>query len=195
MSESSETPKEGDEAAPAPRGPKGIVLIGALVVSLILGAAGGLFAIGPMVAKKSGYVVGAAAAHGDSASADSAGGEEGASAGGEHGAGAEGEGAATSNLHLIDNLVLNPAGSGGTRFLMLAAAVEFTDSKLIDEIKSRDAEARDVVLRVMGSKTVEQLTDMSGRDKLRAELADSLGTLFKKKKSIRRIYFPQFVIQ
>ena len=78
---------------------------------------------------------------------------------------------------------------------MLAAAIELADAALVEEMKTRDAEARDIVLRVMGARTVEELTEMSNRENLKQQLADSLGTLFKKKKQIRRIYFPQFVIQ
>ena len=98
-------------------------------------------------------------------------------------------------MHLIDNLVLNPAGTGGSRFLMLSTAIEFAESSQVEEMKTRDAEVRDIVLRVMGSRTIEQLSEMSNREIIKRELADSLGLLFKKKKAIRRIYFPQFVIQ
>lgn len=192
MSEETAVPAEG-EALPK-KGPKGAVLIGALVGALLLGSAAGLFAVGPMIVKKSGYAV-VPGAHG-AAEGDSAGGGGGgeAAAAGDHGGAKEGESAASS-LHLIDNLVLNPAGSGGARFLMLAAAIELADAALVEEMKTRDAEARDIVLRVMGARTVEELTEMSNRENLKQQLADSLGTLFKKKKQIRRIYFPQFVIQ
>lgn len=188
-----------DGEAPAKVGPKGVVLIGALVGSLLIGAAAGVFAVGPMLAKKSGYVVSPAAHDAESADAEGeGGGEHAAPSGGEHGEGGEGgEGGAASNLHLIDNLVLNPAGSGGSRFLMLAAALEFNEAAQVEEMKTRDSEVRDVILRVMGSKTVEELSDMGHREAIKAELADSLATLFKKskKKPIRRVYFPQFVIQ
>ncbi len=185
MSEETATPAEG-EAKPASKGPKGIVLIGALVGGLLLGAAGGLFALGPMLAKKSGYVV-----HPDSLAADST--EAEAEGGGGHEGGKEGEGAA-STVYLIDNVILNPAGSGGTRFLMLATAVDAKDATVVEQMKARDAETRDVLLRVMGSKTVEQLADMRFREEIKKELTDSLGALFKKG-AIRRIYFPQYVIQ
>ncbi len=195
MSEQPAAPAEGGEA-PAKAGPKGVVLIGALVGTLLIGGAAGLFAVGPMLAKKSGYVVSAAGA--DSAAADGGHGDADAAEGdaGGHGeAAAGGEGGAAANLHLVDNLVLNPAGSGGARFLMLAAALEFSDAAMVEETKARDAEVRDIVLRVMGARTVEELSEMSNREAIKKELADSLGTLFKKKKAIRRIYFPQFVIQ
>ncbi|MBK6486399.1 MAG: flagellar basal body-associated FliL family protein [Gemmatimonadetes bacterium] len=196
MSEQAAAPAEGG-GAPESTGPKGVVLIGALVGSLLIGGAAGVFAVGPMLAKKSGYTV-AAAAHAamadDSAGAD----DHEAPAEGEHAPDGKAEGSGgAGNLHLIDNLVLNPAGSGGSRFLMLAAAIEFAEAAQVEETKNRDSEVRDVVLRVLGSKTVEELSEMSNREAIKAELADSLGTLFKKskKKAIRRIYFPQFVIQ
>ncbi|MFN8582712.1 MAG: flagellar basal body-associated FliL family protein [Gemmatimonadaceae bacterium] len=183
MSDEAAPPAEG-EAKPPSKGPKGVVLIGALAGGLLLGAAGGLFALGPMLAKKSGYTV-----HPDSLAADSseAEGESGKKAGGK-------EGEAASTVYLIDNVILNPAGSGGTRFLMLATAVDAKDATVVEQMKARDAETRDVLLRVMGSKTVEQLADMRLREDIKKELSDSLGTLFKKG-AIRRIYFPQYVIQ
>jgi flagellar protein FliL len=178
MADQEEAPAATEEA-PVKSGPKGFVLIGVLVLSLLAGGAGGAFMVGPMIARKSGYLTDSSAVHGDSAASGEGHGE-----------------AAGANLHLIDNLVLNPAGSGGSRFLMMAAAVEVKDASMVEELKSRDAEARDIVLRVMGGKTVEMLSRMTYRDSLKAELADSLGTLFAKDPAaIRRIYFPQFVIQ
>lgn len=188
-------PPEAEGAKPARKAPKGAVLIGVLVGGLAVGVGAGLFALGPMVAKSSGYVVTADTTHAEGEEGGE--GEHGAAAGGEHG-GKEGEAAGASNLHLIDNLVLNPAGSGGTRFLMVAAAIEFKEAALVDAFKARDAEVRDIVLRVMGAKTVDQLSDMGMRDSLRKELGDSLSGLVPKaqrKQAIRRVYFPQFVIQ
>lgn len=194
MSEQAAAPAEG-EGTPERTGPKGVVLIGALVGSLLIGGAAGVFAVGPMLAKKSGYAVApsAHAAASDDSTDDSADGEE-------HDAPADGKGEAAAgggNLHLIDNLVLNPAGSGGARFLMLATAIEFSEAARVDETKARDSEVRDVILRVLGAKSVDELSEMSYRESIKAELADSLGALYKKskKKAIRRIYFPQFVIQ
>jgi flagellar FliL protein len=134
-----------------------------------------------MLSKK--YTV---APHADSASATTEG-----EGGGEKKEGKEG---AASTMYVIDNVILNPAGSGGTRFLMLATAIDAKDAAVVEEMKQRDAETRDVLLRVMGSKTVEQLSDMQFREGIKKEVADSLGALFKKG-AIRRIFFPQYVIQ
>jgi flagellar protein FliL len=183
MSENQEVAADAD-AAPPKRAPKGMILIGTLVGGLLAGTAAGLFAVGPMVARSSGYAVVS-----DSTAKDSAGGH-----------GEEGATGATEvpSVYLIDNMVLNPAGSGGTRFLMLATAVEFSDAKYVEMLRVRDVEARDVLLRVVGARTVEELGETSFRERLRKELADSLSILFAKADrptAIKRVLFPQFVIQ
>jgi flagellar FliL protein len=98
---------------------------------------------------------------------------------------------------VIDNLVLNPAESGGQRFLLLTIAFELKDAAALEEMKARDAELRDAVLQSVGAKSVEYLADMARRDSLKAELRGVAGKLFPdaRKPVVRRIYFPQFVIQ
>jgi flagellar FliL protein len=90
--------------------------------------------------------------------------------------------------------VLNPAESGGTRFLLLTIAFELTNQATHDAMKARDAELRDQILATIGNKTVDQLSNVAARDSLKGELRDVASKLFKKK-AVRRVYFPQFVIQ
>jgi flagellar FliL protein len=177
MSDTEAPTTQETEPPPARGGAK--LLIIALVGSLLVGGALGTFVTGPLFARQRGYVVAA-----DSTAAEHA----------EGGEGGHATGAPTNSVHPIDNLVLNPAGSNGTRFLMVNVAIEVKDDKVAQAISARDAEARDAVLRVLGSKTVEELSDVTRRDALKKEVQDALGALFEKG-SIRRLYFPQFVIQ
>ncbi|HEY4106449.1 MAG TPA: flagellar basal body-associated FliL family protein [Polyangiaceae bacterium] len=109
---------------------------------------------------------------------------------------ATGRGVSTPDapVHLIDNLVLNPAGSGGTRFLLASVGLQTTSAAANDIVNKREVEARDVVLAVLGAKHVEVLAEISNREKLKAELQTALDSLFGPG-IVRRIYFPQFVIQ
>jgi len=100
----------------------------------------------------------------------------------------------TGTVHLLENLVLNPAGTGGTRFLMVSVAIETRDAAVNDEMNQRDAEVRDATLQLLAGKTVEELADVSRRPALRQQLLVQLGHLFAPG-AIRQIYFPQFVIQ
>jgi flagellar protein FliL len=98
-------------------------------------------------------------------------------------------------VYSISDLVLNPAGSGGTRFLMLSVAFDMKDSTGVDLLKQRDAEIKDAVLALVGAKTVEQLAEVSAREPLKVEIKDLVAKIVKKKKIIKRVSFPQFVIQ
>ena len=154
-------------------------LIALAAVGLAVGAGTGALLVGPALAKKLGKAPPVAA---DSLSADSS----------EHGDKAEGDQA--PSVHLLENLVLNPAGSGGSRFLLLSIAIECKNAEILGSMEVRDAELRDIILTSLGNKTVEQLTDVSGREQIKREIQTAIDDRFGKK-AVSRIYFPQFVVQ
>ena len=186
----SSAPAASPDAPAAPSKAKLPLLIGMVAVGLALGGGTGAAVVGPMVAKKMGKVytlkaVADSASHGEG---------EAAAAEGEHGAeGKEGAAGAIPVL-VLDNLVLNPAGSGGTHFLLLTVAIEVGNAAASASFTARDAELRDIVLTSLGSKTTEQLTDISARDQFKTEIQQAIDEHFGKK-SVKRLYFPQFVVQ
>jgi len=190
-----------DAAAPAK--PKLPVLIGMVAVGLLVGGATGAVFVGPMVAKKMGKVTPVVvAADGEHAGADAdaeggdhaeAGADEEAAEG--EAAPKEGEAAAeAAAVHLLENLVLNPASSGGSRFLLLTVAIEVGNAKAAEDFKSRDAELRDIILTSLGVKTVEELTEIARREQFKTELKTAINAKFGKK-AVKSLYFPQFVVQ
>jgi flagellar FliL protein len=97
-------------------------------------------------------------------------------------------------VYQLENLIVNPASTQGTRFLVVTLAIELDGAVTAAELERREAEARDTVLRVLGSKTVAQLSDISARDELKVELLDALSGVVRIGE-MRRLYLPQFVIQ
>ena len=78
---------------------------------------------------------------------------------------------------------------------MAAVAAEVKDEKVKEQMTARDAELRDAILRLLGERTVDQLADMNLREELKKQLTDSLNARLKSKTAVKRVYFPQFVIQ
>lgn len=169
------------DATSAPRKPSAMLIIASIVGGLTVGGLGGTFVLGPMLANKLAAPRSVHAAETEDEPADA-------------GHGADGEKKAAA-VHMMENLVLNPAGSNGTRFLMAAVAAEVRDEKVKEELASRDAELRDAVLRILGERTVEQLADMSQREALKKQVTDSLNARLASRSAVKRVYFPQFVIQ
>jgi len=60
---------------------------------------------------------------------------------------------------------------------------------------ARDSELRDAVLRILGAHTVDELAEMSIRETLKKMVTDSLNARLASKTAVKRVYFPQFVIQ
>jgi flagellar FliL protein len=156
----------GEEAAPAKSGKKGIIILA--LAGLVAGAPTGLFVTGPLLAKRS------ASSH-EKPKAE--------------------KGLQNSSVtHPVENLVLNPAGSNGTRFLMVSATFELKDGGIENQMKEHDAEVRDHILSVLGKKTVEELTDIAQREQIKKDVIESVGALFEKG-AVKKVFFGQFVIQ
>jgi flagellar FliL protein len=97
-------------------------------------------------------------------------------------------------IYAIENMVLNPAQSAGRHFLMFSVALEVSNEPAEQALRARDAEVRDAILGVLGSKTMAELANIAQRDSLRGEVLASIGAKFPAG-TVRRIYFPQFVLQ
>ena len=179
-----------EESAPAGIKSK-LPMIAMVAVGLAVGGGSGAAFIGPMVAKKLGKV---AAPHAE-AGADSAADKKAEGKPGEKGKeGEKGASSAETSVLTLENLVLNPANSTGTRFLLLSVAIEAATPAVVTEMKARDAELRDLILSSLGTKTVEQLTDMAFREPIKKEVLSAITSRFGKA-SVKRLYFPTFVVQ
>lgn len=169
-------------AAPAPAPRRALPAVAALLVGLSVGGGVGIVAGGTLLAAwRSGALESKAEAHG----------------GGEHHGGGERVvyvDASQTVVHTIDALVVNPADSEATRFLMATLVVVADRVAVVDQLKERDAEAREVILRTLGAKTVAELSDLGKRDELKEELRRALLGVVDAGR-ILRIHLPQFVIQ
>lgn len=184
-----------DATDAAPAKPKLPILIGMVAVGLLVGGATGAAFVGPMVAKKMGkstpVVATAAGEHGEAAADGHA--ADGESTDAEPGKEGEAKGEAAA-VHLLENLVLNPAASGGSRFLLLSVAIEVGNAKAAEDFKTRDAELRDIILTSLGVKTVDELTEIARREQFKTELKTAINAKFGKN-AVKSLYFPQFVVQ
>jgi flagellar FliL protein len=172
MAEAPENNSENaaDAAAAAPA--KGKVMMMA-VGGLVIGLAGGYLGVGPVLAKNK--------------AASPAKVEQKAEG---HGEGEKGGGATWP----IENLVLNPAGSNGTRFLMVNATFELKDEAAKEAAKDKEPEARDIILALLGKKSIDELADIGQREQIKKEVLAAVAPIFPKG-TVTKVFFPQFVIQ
>ena len=109
-------------------------------------------------------------------------------------AGEDGKGAERGPLFKIDNLIVNPAGSLGTRFLMVSVAIETTNDAMDEKLRRREAEIRDLLIALFEKQTMESLGRAGIRDSLKRIITDTVSTLAGSPTKLG-VYLPQFVIQ
>jgi flagellar FliL protein len=180
---SANTPEAGQNQAavaePVPASPrtKPVVLFGVLALAAVAGVGGG-FVLAPRLVKSP------AAAGADAAAEDE----------GEHEAGAKGEKGAPGRIFKLDNLIVNPAGSEGTHFLMTSVAFEVETDGAEAALKEHDIQVRDLVVSRLENQTMQALTSPFARDSIKRQLAEAIRPVIGPKPRVQ-VYLPQFVIQ
>ena len=110
-----------------------------------------------------------------------------------HAAEAAPKAAAPTTLFRLENLVVNPAGSQGTRFLMTSVAVE-TDAAMTATLNARDVELRDRVTELLAAQPLDLLVSTAARDSVKHLVGGAVAAVLPPGTRIR-VYLPQFVIQ
>lgn len=99
-----------------------------------------------------------------------------------------------SKIYRIDNLIVNPAGTAGTRFLMAAVAIE-SGEETDKVLREREVQVRDAVTATLEAQTLDVLTQPGARDSLKVALSAAVRGVLGQPAAELRVYLPQLVIQ
>jgi len=148
-----------------------IIIIAAVVVVLLLAAGGAFFLMSKPAAEKN-----AKAGHGDEAAAH----EE------EH----------PPVYEKLETFTVNLADQ--ETYLQTEVQLVLEDNKVQEKIKGRMPEVRDAVIRLLSSKTAEELSQPEGKDKLAQDVQKAVNEVLgvkQKSKGVKKVLFAAFIIQ
>jgi flagellar FliL protein len=189
--EATEKPEAAEtaDAAAAAAAPKKskcgmIMLIVGVGAGLLGGVAGGLV-VAPRVLAKRATATAQAKGEGEEHTKES---KEGKNDKG----GKDGEGA--GKIVKLDNMIVNPAGSEGSRFLMVSVAFQVDDGAQEKLLREHEVELRDMAIGQLEGMTMTMLTQPFARDTLKAQLGQAVLKFLGPKANVR-VFLPQFVIQ
>ena len=94
----------------------------------------------------------------------------------------------------LENIVVNPAGTGGSRFLSVSFGFELESESTKAEFEERDAVIRDALITIMSSKTVAQLTDAKQKEIARFQIKKRVSQLLQSNELVG-VYYTDFVLQ
>ena len=109
-----------------------------------------------------------------------------------HESGKEGESGGL--VYTVKDIVINPAGTAGSRFLSVSFGFDLANGEIQSELEQREALVRDALITIMSSKTVAQLTDSREKEITRLQIKKRLSDLLQSG-DIRAVYFTDFVLQ
>lgn len=97
-------------------------------------------------------------------------------------------------VYKMDELIVNPAGSQGQRFLVAEISMELTNAEHIEVLDHNMQSLKHNMNEALASRTVEQLLQFSEREKLRVELKNIVNREIGAN-SVRNLYYTKYVMQ
>jgi flagellar FliL protein len=94
----------------------------------------------------------------------------------------------------MEAFIVNIADTNGERYLKVVIQLEVNDQHVIPELEQLKPRLRDSILDLLTSKPYKDLIDLSGKQRLREDIAGRINNSLSKGK-VTKVYFTDFVIQ
>ena len=97
-------------------------------------------------------------------------------------------------LYPLDTFTVNLKSDAGRRYLKATLSLELSGEELSTELDAKKAVLRDRIIRILSSKTLEEISSRKGKKKVSEQIVNTLNAMITDGE-IKNIYFTEFVIQ
>jgi len=97
-------------------------------------------------------------------------------------------------LYPLDTFTVNLKSDSGRRYLKVTLSLELEGEELSLELDAKSPVLRDRIIRILTSKTLEEISSKKGKGKVESQIMDTLNAMISDGR-IKGIYFTEFVIQ
>ena len=97
-------------------------------------------------------------------------------------------------LYPLDTFTVNLKSDAGRRYLKVTMSLELEGEELSLELDAKSPVLRDRIIRILTSKTLEEISSKKGKQKVSQQVMDTLNAMIADG-TINGIYFTEFVIQ
>lgn len=97
-------------------------------------------------------------------------------------------------MYPLDTFTVNLLSESGRRYLKVEMNLELSGEELGAEMEMKTAVIRDVIIRLLSSKSLEEISTAKGKEKLKEQLVDQINMRLRDG-HINNVYFTEFVIQ
>ena len=97
-------------------------------------------------------------------------------------------------IYVVKDIIVNPAGTGGTRFLSVSFGFALESPEMEEMFKQKESIVRDALITIMASRTVAQLTDARQKEIIRYQIKKRVMKIMDTDE-IEGVYYTNFVLQ
>jgi len=97
-------------------------------------------------------------------------------------------------IYPLDRFIVNLVSNNANRYLKCKIDLELDSPELQQEIDKKLPAIRDLIIRILSSKTVEEIQTAKGKEKLKEEIKRKINQMLDTGE-VRNVYFTEFVIQ
>jgi flagellar FliL protein len=99
-----------------------------------------------------------------------------------------------ASVYAVTDIIVNPSGTGGTRFLSVSMGFEVSSEATIKILEEHKPLIRDALITILGSKTMDQLTDPKQKEITRFQIKKRVEQLLHIN-DLAAVYFTDFILQ
>lgn len=96
-------------------------------------------------------------------------------------------------LYTIDDIIVNPANTTGEQLLLSSIAFDLGSEENKQEMKTKNILVKDLILSILSSKSVNELSNNNYKDSLRSQIKTEV-IKYLPKLTINRIYFSKYIL-
>ncbi|MCK9455417.1 MAG: flagellar basal body-associated protein FliL [Sulfurimonas sp.] len=97
-------------------------------------------------------------------------------------------------LYPLDTFTVNLKSDAGRRYLKATITLELNGKELSVELDNKSPVIRDRIIRILTSKTLEEISSKKGKQKVSEQIVDTLNSMITDG-NVKSVYFTEFVIQ
>ncbi|AFV97142.1 MULTISPECIES: flagellar basal body-associated protein FliL [unclassified Sulfuricurvum] len=105
-----------------------------------------------------------------------------------------GESTEVGLMYPLDIFTVNLLSESGRRYLKVEMNLEIEGEELSPELEQKKPVFRDIIIRILSSKSLEEISTIKGKEKLKEQIVSELNTRLKDGK-VKNVYFTDFVVQ
>jgi len=105
-----------------------------------------------------------------------------------------GESTEVGLMYPLDIFTVNLLSESGRRYLKVEMNLELEGEELSPELEQKKPVFRDIIIRILSSKSLEEISTSKGKEKLKEQIVSELNTRLKDGK-VKNVYFTDFVVQ